>query len=160
MANHAPWLTRARLAAAEALYPQFARELWDLEVHFNGRPLLTIVHVVGGSVFLSLGLLQFSPRIRRNLRFHRRSGYFLVVLAVLAGATGVWLGVVAPFSSAERVPSAAAGAIFLIAPGIAIAAIRRGDVARHRDWMIRFFAVGIGIVVIRLVLPGLIWLTS
>ena len=48
--------------------------------------------------------------------------------------------------------------MFVIAPVIAVVAIRRGQMIRHREWMIRFFAIGAGIVVIRLAGPAIIWL--
>ena len=130
-----------------------------MERHFLKSAKVTVLHVGTGAAFLSLGLLQFAAPIRRrHVHLHRRSGYLLTALALLAGTTGVWLGVVDPFSSTERLPSAAAGALFVIAPIVAIIAIRRGQMIRHREWMIRFFATGVGIVVIRLVGSPIIWL--
>lgn len=159
--NLAAPVTEARLAAARTLFPAFADEFPQFEQHFADRPFVTLVHVIAGAMFLALGLLQFSATFRnRHLRFHRRSGRLLVVLALLAGTTALWLGGVAPYTSTVRLPTAAAGAVFLIAPAMAIAAIRRADIARHREWMIRFFAVSVGIVVIRLIMPVIIWLLS
>ena len=155
------WVSSARSAAVTRLAPEYVGELPKIEQSFAGSAAVVFVHVVAGALFLSLGLLQFSSRIRnRHLRFHRWSGRFLVALAVFAGISGIWLGVVEPYSPTERLPTAAAGALFLIAPAIAVTAIRRGDVARHREWMIRFFATGAGIVVIRLVGPLFVWLLS
>jgi uncharacterized membrane protein len=152
---------KARLAAARTLSPRYVEESPQIEQRFADSPLVVLIHVVTGAAFLSLGLLQFSTRIRnRHLRFHRWSGRFLVALAIFAGVSGLWLGVVAPYSPTERLPTAAAGAVFLIAPAIAVVAIRRGDIARHREWMIRFFALGVGIVVIRFAAPVIMWLLS
>ncbi|MEO6260597.1 MAG: DUF2306 domain-containing protein [Thermoanaerobaculia bacterium] len=152
-------VTEARLRAARAMVPAYADQFPQFEQHFAGRAMVTLAHVITGGLFLGLGLVQFSARIRnRHLQFHRRSGRFLVALALVAGTTGLWLGVVTPFSSTERLPTIAAGAVFLIAPGMAIAAVRRADIARHREWMIRFFALGVGIVVIRLLMPLILWL--
>lgn len=161
MANVAASVTETRLAIAGKLFPAYVEEIPEIEQRFADSAGVTVVHAVTGAAFLTLGLLQFSSPIRnRHLRFHRRSGYFLVALAFLAGMTGLWLGVVKPYSSTERAPTAAAGAVFLAAPGIAVVAIRRGEIVRHREWMIRFFAIGVGIVVIRLVGPLMIWLLS
>ncbi len=155
------WVTKARLAAAGTLSPGYVDQMPQIEQRFADSAPVVLIHVVTGGAFLSHGLLQFSTRIRnRHLRFHRWSGRFLVTLAIFAGVTGLWLGVVAPYSSTERLPTAAAGALFLIAPAIAVIAIRRGDIARHREWMIRFFALGVGIVVIRLAAPVILWLLS
>lgn len=157
-----PELTELRLAASRSLLPRYAAEIPRIERSFAANsPILTLTHVVAGAVFLTLGLLQFSAAIRkRHLGFHRWSGRALVMLAVFAGLTGLWLGIVTPYSATERLPTAAAGAMFLAAPAFAVAAVRRGDIARHREWMIRFFAVGLGIVVIRLVGAPLAWLLS
>lgn len=155
------WVTTVRLAAVEMLAPEYVKEMPQIEQGFARNTVVVLIHVVAGGVFLSLGLLQFSNRIRnRYLRFHRWSGRLLVALAIFAGVSGLWLGVVEPYSSTERLPSAAAGALFLIAPAIGVIAIRRGDIARHREWMIRFYAVGLGIVVIRLATPIILWLLS
>ncbi len=154
-------VTEARLQAARAMIPAYAEQIPQYEEHFAGTPGVTLVHVVTGALFLGLGLLQFAAGIRsRHLTFHRWSGRFLAALALFAGTTGLWLGLVAPFTPIVRLPTVAAGAIFLIAPAMAIAAIRRGDVARHREWMIRFFSIGVGIVVMRLVMPVLFWLLT
>jgi uncharacterized membrane protein len=149
-----PEATAVSRAATAAVFPEYVDQLPPFEQHFAARVVPVLIHVVPGALFLALGLLQFSPRIRaRHLRFHRASGRVLIALAVISGASGIWMGVVAPYSPTERLPSAAAGAMFLLAPIFGLVAIRRGDVARHREWMIRFFAVGAGIVVIRLVSP-------
>lgn len=39
--------------------------------------------------------------------------------------------------------------IFLVALGKAVLHIRRGDSARHREWMLRAFAIGLAIATIR-----------
>jgi 4-hydroxybenzoate polyprenyltransferase len=66
--------------------------------------------------------------------------------------SGLLFGIVFPFggllaSSAILVT----GAAFFLALARALIAIRRGDVARHREWMIRMFAIGLGISTVRIV---------
>ena len=91
------WVTEVRLAAAGSLAPEYVKEVPQIERRFAESALVVLIHVVTGAAFLSLGLLQFSTRFRnRHLRFHRWSGRFLVTLAVFAGVSGLWLGVVAP----------------------------------------------------------------
>lgn len=154
-------VTEARLTLARSLFPDYADEIPGIERRFAESPAVTLLHVIPGALLLILGLLQFSPRIRdRHLNFHRWSGRVVVILAIFAGLTGLWIGVVLPYSSNERLPSAVFGALFLMAAAMGIAAIRRGDVARHREWMIRLYAVAVGIVVIRLVGPPIILLLT
>jgi uncharacterized membrane protein len=120
---------------------------------FATHPILTLVHIVPGSLFLILGPLQFSSRIRnRYLRFHRWSGRVVAVTALPVGLSGLLLGAVFPFggplaSSAIFI----AGVSFLLAVMRAFIAIRRRDVARHREWMIRMFSIGLGISTVRIV---------
>lgn len=161
LTNIATPFTDGRLRLVHRLYPAFRGDIPRIEQRFADAAPLTIVHVVTGAVFLVLGLLQFATPFRnRHPRFHRRTGYFLAALALVAGISGLWLGVVKPFASTERAPTAAAGVVFFMTAAIAIAAIRRGDIERHREWMIRFYAVGVGVVAVRLVSPIVIWLLA
>jgi uncharacterized membrane protein len=120
---------------------------------FATHPMLTLAHIVPGSLFFILGPFQFSSRIRaRYTRFHRWSGRVVALAALPVGLSGLLFGVVLPFggplaSSAIFV----AGASFLLAVTRAFIAIRRHDVARHREWMIRMFSIGLGISTVRIV---------
>lgn len=120
---------------------------------FATHPMLTLAHIVPGSLFFILGPFQFSSRIRaRYTRFHRWSGRVVALAALPVGLSGLLFGVVFPFggllaSSAIFV----AGASFLLAVTRAFIAIRRHDVARHREWMIRMFSIGLGISTVRIV---------
>jgi uncharacterized membrane protein len=150
-------ITEARLAAGKAMFPEHWGENSVIEKRFADNRVLTLLHVVPGGVFLILAPLQFSPAIRdRHRRFHRWSGRVIAALAFLAGVSGLWIGLVLPYASNERLPIALFGALFLLAPLKGIRAIRRGDVAHHRQWMIRLFAVGIGIAVVRVVATPMI----
>ena len=46
---------------------------------------------------------------------------------------------------------AAVGIFFLYAMATAFMAIRRGEVVRHREWMIRMFAIALAISTVRLI---------
>ena len=155
-------ITRAWSLENPALTDDLFRQILPAtEVHFvqefnrwfATHPILTLVHIVPGSLFFILGPFQFSSRIRaRYTRFHRWSGRLVALTALPVGLSGLLFGVVFPFggplaSSAIFV----AGATFLLAVTRAFIAIRRHDVARHREWMIRMFAIGLGISTVRIV---------
>jgi uncharacterized membrane protein len=145
-------ITEARLKAGRAMFPEHWGEDAAIEQRFADNRALTLLHVVPGGVFLLLAPLQFSSAIRnRHRRFHRWSGRVIALLSLLAGISGLWIGLVLPYAGNERLPIALFGVLFLLAPLKGIRAIRRGDVAHHREWMIRLFAVGIGIAVVRVV---------
>src|SRR3989442_1064470 len=95
--------------------------------------------------------LQFVRRIRaRRLRFHRWSGRVFVASGLVIGVTGLVMGVVMAIGGANETAATSFFAIiFLVALGQAVLHVRRGDVARHREWMLRAFAVGLAIATIR-----------
>ncbi|MGZ8832769.1 MAG: DUF2306 domain-containing protein [Thermoanaerobaculia bacterium] len=95
--------------------------------------------------------MQFSSKFRnRHLDFHRRTGRVLIINACVSAMAALFFGVIIPYAGPAEVSSTGLfGALFLIALGKAFLAIRRGDVAQHREWMIRAFAIGIGISTIR-----------
>ena len=73
-----------------------------------------------------------------------------VAASVVIGATGLVMGVVMAIGGAnETAATAFFAVIFLLALGKAVAHIRRGDPVRHREWMLRAFAVGLAISTIR-----------
>ncbi len=62
-------------------------------------PTIVALHVVLGGVYLALAPFQFVGRIRsRHLGYHRRAGRIFVAVGLVAGVTGLFLGLVIPFS--------------------------------------------------------------
>jgi uncharacterized membrane protein len=130
-----------------------AAEIERVDSRFAAHPRATLLHVVPGGLFLLVAPLQFSSRIRaRRIALHRWSGRLLVALAVASVVPGFFFGLLMPYAGAwEAVVIALFGGLFVVALGRAVAAIRRGEVARHREWMIRAYAVAIGIATTRVV---------
>jgi uncharacterized membrane protein len=120
---------------------------------FAAFPSLTLLHVLFGGVFLILTPLQFSPRIRnRFIPFHRWSGRVLVLVALPVGISALVFIPLFPYGGFAAASAAfIADAFFLIALVSAFVAIRRGDVTRHREWMIRMFSIALGVANIRIV---------
>ncbi|MFY1576849.1 DUF2306 domain-containing protein [Verrucosispora sp. WMMD703] len=112
-------------------------------------PLPLVAHIVAVTVFSVLGAFQFTPRSRRPHRgWHRIAGRVLIPFGLLTAVSGLWLTLVparGPLDSdtlvAVRVvvSVAMAGSIVL-----GFVAVRRRDFARHRAWMIRGYAIGMG----------------
>ena len=107
-----------------------------------------VVHILCGSLFLILAAFQFSPELRaRRSGWHRASGRIAVPAGLVAGLSGIWLilsyppsALATPLMDTLRVIFGAALVCSLI---LAVAAIRRRDVQRHRAWMIRAFAIAV-----------------
>lgn len=134
------------------------REALAGSVAFNttyvSHPVVTFLHVLPGALILTLAPLQFSRRIRRNIRFHRWAGRILLVAALVAAYSAFFFGLRMPYGGAgEAAATVVFGGLFVFAGARAYVAIRRGDIARHREWMIRMFAIAIGVSTIRLLFP-------
>jgi uncharacterized membrane protein len=152
-----PWLLVVGLIML-GLVPVLARLLVELaggpevtpgEARPVGGPAPAIVHVVSGTVFVVLGAFQLPAAFRwRRRAWHRRAGRLLVLLGLTAASSALWLTLAAPGTDDSgallrliRLTFAAAMAASIV---LGFTAIRRRDIARHRAWMIRAYAIGLG----------------
>jgi uncharacterized membrane protein YozB (DUF420 family) len=116
------------------------------------QPALAYAHIIPGVVYLLLAPFQISRRFRnRHLELHRRIGRFLVPTGVVTGVFAVAFGFFFSFGGfAEASATLVFGVYFVVALVVAFRAIRAGDQVTHRRWMIRAFAIGLGVGSIRL----------
>jgi uncharacterized membrane protein len=133
--------------------PTRREDVIAFERRFQANAGWTLGHVIFGGVMLMLAPLQFVTRLRtRYLNVHRWSGRLLVACAAIAATSGMYFGLLMPFGgTAESAGIAIFGGLLLAALARAVIAIRRGDVIRHREWMIRMFALALAIAVIRVI---------
>jgi uncharacterized membrane protein len=139
-------------------YDKARSDFIRLAGRYVAHPVYSFMHLVPGALILLLAPLQFSNRVRRRyLRFHRWSGRVLLVMLLFVAISAVYLGVVDPqLAALERPTIAIFTTLFLFVAARAYIAIRRRDVARHREWMIRMFAMATGIATVRLFDIGLV----
>lgn len=114
---------------------------------FFDSPAPVAVHIVGSSVFLLLGALQFAPALRRH-RWHRIAGRIVAPAGLLSALSALWMTLFYDMPAVNGV------ALFVMRLGfgtamaasivLAFVAIRRGDVATHSAWMTRAYAIGLG----------------
>lgn len=109
--------------------------------------LPVLLHIVGATVFVIFGAFQFSARLRRR-SWHRRVGRALLAVGLATSLSGLWLTVLRSVSgdssellSLFRLLAGLGMALSLV---LGFAAIRRRDIKRHRAWMIRAVAIGLG----------------
>ena len=109
------------------------------------------VHASFGGLALLLSPLRFIRRIRtRAPRVHRVIGRIALASIALAGLAGLAL---APFSLAGTVGVVGFGMLagcWLAFGAMAYRAIRQGDIAAHRCWAVRTFALTYAAVTLRL----------
>jgi len=133
-------LRLVQLAGGPALIPADHR--------FAGFPLPLMVHIVGASVYALVGAFQLVPRFRRrHLDWHRRAGRVLAVAGLLVAGSALWM----TLFYAEKPGTGSLLYVFRLPPRAAMAGclvlgvttVRRGDVAGHRAWMLRAYAIAL-----------------
>ncbi len=132
------------------------------DANFSQRPGLTLLHIVPGLIFVILGPFQFVTRIRaRYINFHRWCGRIYVTSGLLVGVTALILGFVIGFGGPTETAAATFfSLLFLIFLGLALFRILQREVAAHREWMIRAFALGLSITTMRPMMGLLIAVTG
>ena len=123
-------------------------QLMPTNPRIDASPAPLVVHVVGAVVYAVLGAFQFSARLRRrHAGWHRRSGRILAVTGLAVALSGLWMTLFYPGAPGGTllwtirllVSTTMAAAIVL-----GFTAIRRRDIAAHRAWMMRAYALGLG----------------
>ena len=119
------------------------------------------LHIGFGGLALLLSPFQFATRLRtRAPHVHRAVGRVVLGSIAIAGTAGL---VLAPHSLAGTVGTLGFGllaVLWLTFATVAFRAIRRRDVAAHRRWVVRTFALTYAAVTLRLWLGVLIGVQS
>jgi uncharacterized membrane protein len=124
-------------------------EVMPADSRFAASPWPVAAHIVGAAVYLLAGAFQFVAGFRRRRpRWHRAAGRVLIVAGMIVAASALWMTLLYPPKAGtgdllyvERLLFGSGMAASLI---LGLAAIRRRDIARHRAWMIRAFALALG----------------
>lgn len=117
---------------------------------FFAAPLPVVLHILSAILFSVLGALQFSTTLRqRSPKWHRVSGRIVVLTGIFVALSGLWMTVVY-FIPPELQGGLLYGARVFVSVSMlfsiywAVAAVMRRDIAMHRAWMIRAYALGQG----------------
>jgi uncharacterized membrane protein len=127
--------------AAGHVAPQTVRHL--------ATPAPVIFHVIGAATYVTIGAFQFVAPFRRHFPdWHRVVGRGLLLCGLLAGLSGLWITLFyarLPDTNdllfVIRLVFSSAMIVFIV---LGFVAIRRRDVPRHRAWMMRAYAIGLG----------------
>ena len=122
-----------------------------LDAGFARHAALTFVHILPGALFLGLATVQFVRSFRqKHLRLHRWLGRILVITGLVVGTSALVMSFKMNIGGANETAATTLFAIvFLICLIRAYLFIRRKQVARHREWMIRAYGVGLGVATTR-----------
>lgn len=124
-------------------------EVLPTDARFAASPIPLICHIVATVVYALLGAFQFSARLRRrHARWHRRAGRLLVVLGLVVAFSGLWMTLAYPQKAGTGdilwVTRLLVGSGMGASVILGLVAIRRRDIARHRAWMTRAYALALG----------------
>ena len=115
--------------------------------------------MVPALIFVVLLPAWFSRRVRENAPAHRRLTWVLLVLGAVIGLTALGL-ITQPVGGTTEVSAILFfDALFLFSLARAWVLFVRGDMDRHREWMMRAVAVLLGIATTRPVM-GVFFATS
>jgi uncharacterized membrane protein len=131
-------------AVLDGFARRYAEHLWIGWLHF-----------VPGLLFVTLAPLQFVAALRRrHPSVHRRIGWLLVPAAAVSGLFALLAAWRLPAYGGigTQLATGVFGGLFLYSLARAVFHIRRREIAAHREWMIRVFALALAVATIRAVI--------
>lgn len=114
-------------------------------------PVQEFLHRLGGVAYIVIGLLQFSKSFRkRKPKLHRNLGKAFLLLSLALGIGGIVMSIIVPAAGLqETVPTVLFAGLFIFFTLKAYQTARQKRFLEHREWVIRNFALGIGVATIR-----------
>lgn len=124
-------------------------EITPANARFFAMPLPVVLHIVSAGVYAILGPFQFVTAFRRRRPgWHRAVGRLVVLCGLLVGLSGLWMTLFYPWPEGDGELLYGLWLLFgtalVAAMVLGFTTIRRGDVIRHRAWMMRGYALGLG----------------
>lgn len=113
------------------------------------------LHITGGMLAVISGPLQFVKAFRKRfMPAHRVLGkIYLAGILFLAGPTGLFMAFYAEGGTFSVIGFLFMAFSWLITTWLAYESIRKRDIAAHRNWMIRSFALTLAAVTLRTWVP-------
>lgn len=141
--------------------PRTAAGLAGVDDGFAAHPVLTLIHIIPGLLFMLLAPLQFVVSIRtRHPRLHRWIGRTVLTIGLVIGVSAlVMTSRMAVGGANETAAVVLFDLLFLFSLVKAYIAVRCKDFTMHRTWMIRMFGIGLGVATTRPVM-GIFFATS
>jgi len=122
--------------------------LLPINPRIDASPAPVVVHVLAAAVYALVGAFQFSARLRRHHPgWHRRAGRILIGAGLLVAGSGLWMTLFYPGAPGGDLLwgiRLLVGSVMAASIVAGLTAIRRRDIAAHRAWMIRAYALALG----------------
>lgn len=115
---------------------------------FARFPLPVVIHILSAAIYTLGGVGQLMPRFRRqHLAWHRHAGRAVGVAGLLVATSALWMTLLYPAKSGTGdllfTMRLIFGSAMIVCLVLGISAARRRDIAAHRAWMIRAYAIGL-----------------
>ena len=151
-------LAVATVVGAVLVSPYLPLDADASRVDVGGGPhyALLVTHVFTALVALVLGPVQFLPGLRARRRIHRVVGRLYLLAGVVPSALAAVPVALLSGRPVTQVGLTVPAVLWLVTAALAYRAIRRGDVARHREWMMRNYALTFLAVTSRVLVPLLL----
>jgi uncharacterized membrane protein len=138
--QYIPWNTDVAFLRIKQDYIGF----WYYEAAF-------FIHVFTAPLCLIAGFTQFSKTIRQRFpKIHRWSGWLYVVSVIgFAAPSGLVMGIYANGGWPSQIAFCLLGLLWFAFTVLAVKATRVGNFMRHRDMMMRSFALALSAITLR-----------
>ena len=128
----------------------------DFHVRFDALPIPAAMHVIGSGLALLIGGFQFSRTLRRKyLNAHRWLGRIYLLMILIGGAGSFLLAPQAAGGLVAKIGFFLLAVLWWFSAYQAYRAVRQRDIAAHRAWMLRNFALTFAAVTLRIQLGAL-----
>lgn len=114
------------------------------------------LHIITGMLAIAIGPFQFLQRFRdRSMKLHRKLGKtYVAAILLLAAPTGLYMAFYAEGGWLSTLGFVAMSALWFYTTLKALTEAKNGNIAAHKRWMIRSYAVTFSAVTLRLLVPA------
>lgn len=114
-------------------------------------------HIIFGGIALLIGWIQFSKNIRtKHRKIHRWIGKAYVLSVMISGPFGFYIALFATGGLSPKLGFSIGAVLWTVITYLGFRAIMRGNVERHRQFLMYSYAGTFGAVTLRIWLPLLI----
>ena len=114
------------------------------------------IHIIFGGIALLIGWIQFSKKLREKyLKLHRTIGKIYVISVFISGPFAFYIGFFVFGGIPTQIGFTLGALIWILFTYMGYSAIRKGNVAKHKEYMMYSYAGTFAAVTLRLWLPML-----
>lgn len=142
--------------------PAVTSKFGEMDDVFAHHPLLIVIHIIPGLVFVISGPFQFMHKIRsRYPKWHRAGGRLFLISGGMIGTTALIMSFAVPaIGGANQVAATVLFSLFFLYSLFkAFQQVLQHEIARHREWAIRTYSIGLAVATIRII-NGFFFATS